>query len=81
FVGDVMHLLTLNIGDLLIPLWHGLFQCAGSDNIRDWPWVVLVNSIWKEHGEKVMNARPNIPGSYDRPPHNIAEKVNTKYKA
>ncbi|KAF8589330.1 hypothetical protein K439DRAFT_1645153 [Ramaria rubella] len=76
-----MHLLTLNMGDLLIPLWHGQLQCADSDKVREWPQVVLVDSIWKEHGEKNASCRQNIPGSYDRPPCNIAEKVNTKYKA
>ncbi|KAF8068692.1 hypothetical protein FPV67DRAFT_1394298, partial [Lyophyllum atratum] len=81
FPGDSMHVPTLNIGELLPPLWRGTFQCAVTDNIKDWEWAVLTGDIWKAHGAAVARARPYIPGSYDRPPRNIAEKISSGYKA
>ncbi|KAJ7705825.1 hypothetical protein B0H16DRAFT_1242333, partial [Mycena metata] len=32
FALDIMHLPALNIPDLMIPLWRGLFDCDKSDN-------------------------------------------------
>lgn len=81
FPGDAMHSTTLNFGELLPPLWRGLFQCAPTDNVANWPWVVLTGDVWKKHGEAVARARQYMPGSYDRPPRNIAEKISSGYKA
>ena len=79
--GDTMHLTTLNLGDLFIPLWRGTLLCKGTDSVNDWPWAVLTDNIWTEHGRLVAEARPYIPQSFDRPPRNIAEKVNSGYKS
>ncbi|KIK74860.1 hypothetical protein PAXRUDRAFT_19473 [Paxillus rubicundulus Ve08.2h10] len=46
-----------------------------------WDWAVLMdNNTWKTHGEAVAAAGSHLPGSYDRKPRNIAEKLNTQYK-
>jgi hypothetical protein len=36
---------------------------------------------WESHGRDVAAATPYLPGSFDRPPRNIAEKINSGYKA
>ncbi|KAF9535165.1 hypothetical protein CPB83DRAFT_803686 [Crepidotus variabilis] len=77
-----MHAATINLGELFIPLWRGQFQCAGSDRVTNWDWAVLKDAeVWKEHGRIIGDCRPYIPGSFDRYPHNIAEKVSSGYKA
>ncbi|KZP29720.1 hypothetical protein FIBSPDRAFT_815810 [Athelia psychrophila] len=81
FALDIMHLPALNIPDLMIPLWRGTFDCDKSDNRANWPWVVLIGQTWKDHGKTVSDATPYIPGSFDRPPRNPAEKINSGYKA
>lgn len=82
FAGDAMHLPALNIPDLLIPLWRGLFDCDKNDDKDSWDWAVLKNAEdWKEHGKQVACATPYIPGSFDRPPRNPADKINSGYKA
>ena len=45
FGSDIMHLESLNIPDLLIPLWRGTFDCDKNDSQSNWPWAVL-------HGQK-----------------------------
>jgi hypothetical protein len=42
---------------------------------------VLQGDIWKTHGQDVANCTPYLPGSFDRPPRNPAEKINSGYKA
>jgi hypothetical protein len=79
--GDTMHIPTLNLGDLLPALWRGVFKCSPSDNVQLWDWAVLQGDVWKTHGEAVANARPYIHGSFDYPPHNIADKISSGYKA
>ncbi|EDR02847.1 uncharacterized protein LACBIDRAFT_307986 [Laccaria bicolor S238N-H82] len=81
FGGDCMHAATINLGDLLPPLWHGLFTCSETDNVASWDWAVLNSDAWKFHGAAVESCKPFIPGSYDRPPRNIAEKISSGYKA
>jgi hypothetical protein len=82
FALDIMHNPALNIPDLFIPLWRGTFDCDKSDNRADWPWAVLSDAAtWKAHGKLVANATPYIPGSFDRPPRNPAEKISSGYKA
>ncbi|KAJ6566790.1 hypothetical protein B0H19DRAFT_1067069 [Mycena capillaripes] len=79
-----MHLPALNITDLFIPLWRGSFDCDRTDStdILSWPWAVLQDiKVWKEHGQLVAEATPYIPGSFDRPPRNPAEKISSGYKA
>ncbi|KAJ7686204.1 hypothetical protein B0H17DRAFT_1160683 [Mycena rosella] len=81
FALDIMHLPSLNLPDLFIPLWRGLFECDKTDNKALWDWAVLKGDVWKEHGKMVANATPYIPGSFDRPPRNPAEKISSGYKA
>ncbi|KAJ6498405.1 hypothetical protein C8R47DRAFT_971893 [Mycena vitilis] len=75
-----MHMI-LNIFDLFLGLWRGTIDCDPSDSVATWPWAVLKDDIWEAHGKRVADARPYLPGSFDRPPRNIAEKINSGYKA
>ncbi|KAJ6468529.1 hypothetical protein C8R47DRAFT_1078323 [Mycena vitilis] len=77
---DIMHLI-INIFDLFLGLWRGTLECDAADHIEKWPWAVLTGETWKNHGKDVENARPYLPGSFDRPPRNIAEKISSGYKA
>ncbi|KAG1868969.1 hypothetical protein DFJ58DRAFT_714138 [Suillus subalutaceus] len=43
---DIMHLVSLNIPDLLIPLWRGTFKCDKKDDRADWDWAVLKGKTW-----------------------------------
>lgn len=81
FGSDIMHLGSFNIPDLIVPLWRGTFDHEHSDPISEWPWAVLRGDIWETHGKAVAAATPYLPGSFDRPPRNIAEKINSGYKA
>jgi len=78
---DIMHLVSLNIPDLLINLWRGTLDCEKTDSIANWDWAVLQGDRWKAHGKAVAAATPYLPGSFDRPPRNPAEKIKSGYKA
>ncbi|KAJ6557751.1 hypothetical protein B0H19DRAFT_947038 [Mycena capillaripes] len=75
-----MHLI-LNIFELFTSLWRGTIDCDPADDVKTWPWAVLKDEVWQRHGEAVANATPYLPGSFDRPPRNIAEKISSGYKA
>jgi hypothetical protein len=81
FGSDVMHLLSLNIPDLLINLWRGTFNCDTTDNHESWDWAVLCSTTWAMHGRQVASATPYLSGSFDWPPRNPAEKISSGYKA
>ena len=81
FGSDIMHLESLNIPDLLISLWRGTFDCDKTDSRSTWPWAVLRGDVWEAHGRDVAAATPYLPGSFDRPPRNPAEKISSGYKA
>lgn len=81
FGSDIMHLATFNLSDLLVPLWRGVFDHEKDDPPSNWPWAVLHGETWEAHGRDVAAATPFLPGSFDRPPRNIAEKINSGYKA
>jgi hypothetical protein len=76
-----MHLVSLNIPELLIDLWRGTIDCDKDDNWRTWDWAVLQGETWRTHGKAVASMTPYLPGSFDRPPRNPAEKINSGYKA
>ncbi|KAJ3728933.1 hypothetical protein C8R42DRAFT_694001 [Lentinula raphanica] len=77
-----MHLPALNIPDLYLSLWRATIDCDRKDDKNTWDWAVFRNlSLWKEHGKEVAATRPYIPGSFDRPPRDPAEKLNSGYKA
>ncbi len=81
FGSDIMHLGTFNLSDLLVMLWRGAFDHDADDPPSNWPWAVLNGETWETHGRDVAAATPFLPGSFDRPPRNIAEKINSGYKA
>ncbi|KAF8834607.1 hypothetical protein BDN67DRAFT_992628 [Paxillus ammoniavirescens] len=61
---DIMHLVA-NLADLMLSLWRGTIKCDCTDDKNTWDWAVFRNGdLWDEHG------------SFDRKPHNIAEKIN-----
>jgi hypothetical protein len=39
---DLMHLLSLNLGELLISLWCGTIKCDPTDHQSNWKWATLV---------------------------------------
>jgi hypothetical protein len=46
-----------------------------------WDWAVLKDEdTWVVHGHAVEQAGVYLPGSFDRKPRNITEKLNTSYK-
>lgn len=81
FTVDLMHLLFINLGELLIPLWRGQFRCDPTDSKDTWDWAVLTSDTWTEHGKLVAAATPFFPSSFHRPPRNPAEKISSGYKA
>jgi hypothetical protein len=74
-------LACLNFTDLIISLFRGTLDCEKPDSKESWSWAVLQGTIWKAHGESVAAATPYLPGSFDRPPRNPAEKLTSGYKA
>lgn len=81
FIIDLMHLLFINLGELLVPLWQGTPLCDPSDNIDTWDWENLIGNVWIEHGKLVANTTKYFPLSFHRPPRNPAEKILSGYKA
>lgn len=78
---DLMHLISLNIPDLLLNLWRGTLYHEKGDDKSTWDWAVLHGDVWKEHGKLVASTTPHLPGSFDHPPCNPAEKISSGYKA
>lgn len=82
FPADIMHLVALNIPELLLGLWRATLKCDNGDTKDSWDWAILRdNATWKRHGKQVAATTPYLPGSFDRPPRNPAEKLNSSYKA
>jgi hypothetical protein len=81
FSSEIMHFSGANMASLFTDLWCGLLLCSPTDDNSTWDWAVLVDDTWKEHGRAVAACRPYLPGSFDNPPRNPAEKINTHYKA
>ncbi|KAF9232038.1 hypothetical protein BU15DRAFT_90753 [Melanogaster broomeanus] len=70
---DIMHLVA-NLADLMLSLWRGTIKCDRTDDKTTWDWAIFEDAdLWDEHGRY-------LPGSFDRKPRNIAEKINTQYK-
>jgi hypothetical protein len=78
---DHMHIISINLPDLLLGLWHGTLDCDKKDSKELWDWVVLVGDMWKSHGQDVARCCLYLPGSFDCPPWNPAEKISSGYKA
>jgi hypothetical protein len=81
FPFDVMHWGSLNWTELVLALFRGTLRCDKPDSKDSWIWAVLVDEVWKAHGQAVADATPYLPGSFDRPPRNPAEKISSGYKA
>lgn len=81
FPGDIMHLLCINIPELLFKLWRGLLECDKDDDRSLWDWATLKGDTWKRHNQAVADTHEYLPGSFDRPPRNPAEKISSGYKA
>jgi hypothetical protein len=76
-----MHLLSLNISDLLVNLWWGILDCDKSNDCIVWDWATLRGNVWEMHGCQVAAATPYLSGSFDCPPRDPAEKISNGYKA
>ncbi len=82
FTADLMHLRALNLTDLFFGLFRGTMDCDKLDSKDLWDWAALMDdSVWKAHGKTVGDILPYLPGSFDHPPRNPAEKINSGYKA
>ena len=81
FTVDLMHLLFINLGELLIPMWRGALKCESTDSKASWDWAVLTGATWTKHGKLVAAATRYFPASFHRPPRNPAEKISSGYKA
>jgi hypothetical protein len=81
FGSDIMHHASLNIPDLLIPLWRETFDCSATDKRSNWDWAMLTGQTWVKHGKVVAAATPYLPGLFDRPPRDPALKISSGYKA
>ena len=78
---DLMHLIFLNLGKLLIPLWQGTIKCEATDSLSSWEWATLTGDLWQAHGQLVADMTPFFPSSFHRPPRNPVEKISSGYKA
>ncbi|KAJ6462630.1 hypothetical protein C8R45DRAFT_760842, partial [Mycena sanguinolenta] len=76
-----MHWASLNWTELNHLLFCAKMECEKPDNKDNWDWAVFVGDIWKRLGQAVADATPYLPGSFDRPPRNPAEKSSSGYKA
>ena len=76
-----MHLVALNLTQLLVSLYHGEMTCERGDNKQSWDWAVLQGEVWEDHGKLVAAAAAYLPGSFDKAPRNPAEKLHSGYKA
>ena len=81
FTIDLMHLLSLNLGDLFILLWRGSFKCKDMDSKVSWDWMVLTRNTWKEHGQLVADSTCYFPAFSHQTLRNPAEKISSGYKA
>jgi hypothetical protein len=82
FTVDLMHLLFINIGELLLPLWRGTLPAGRGDDSTTWPWATLqFGTAWKDHGSQVEASLRYFPSSFHRPPRNPALFINSQFKA
>ncbi|TFK59283.1 hypothetical protein BDN72DRAFT_780950 [Pluteus cervinus] len=81
FTLDLMHLCGLNLPQLLISLWRGTLKLDQSSSGKPDFIVLDQEAIWKQHGALVASVRSYLPGTFNRPPRNPAEKINSGYKA
>ena len=56
-------------------------KCATTDSKDTWDWFVFKEKVFEDHSQDVADCAPYLPGSFDRPPRNPTEKINSGYKA
>ncbi|KAH6896237.1 hypothetical protein BKA70DRAFT_1199047 [Coprinopsis sp. MPI-PUGE-AT-0042] len=76
-----MHLTGLNVTSVIMDIFRGTMDCGPGDNKAEWDWATLTGDFWEQHGVEVGDFRQYLPSSFDRPPRNIAKKINSGYKA
>ncbi|KAG2337321.1 hypothetical protein BDR05DRAFT_1005135 [Suillus weaverae] len=82
FSSEIMHFSGANMVSLFTDLWCGVADChAVTDSVADWDWAVLIRDTWEAHGKVVAATHTHLPGSFDVPPRNPAEKMHSFYKA
>ncbi|KAI9057969.1 hypothetical protein FKP32DRAFT_1660001 [Trametes sanguinea] len=82
FPADLMHLIALNLPDLILGLLRASLPCDAPDDKATWVWAVFADrETWQQHGKLVAQSTRFLPGSFDRPPRNPAEKLTSGYKA
>ncbi len=84
---DFMHLAALNLTILFFALWRGTIKGGKKTDPASFPWAVFADvddpdvDYFRDFGREVARASPWLPGSYDRPPRDLSEKINSGYKA
>ncbi|KAG2363297.1 hypothetical protein BDR07DRAFT_1450800 [Suillus spraguei] len=77
-----MHFSCANMASLFMDLWCGVADChTVTDYVADWDWAVLIRNTWEAHGKAVAATHTHLPGSFDVPPQNPAQKMHSFYKA
>ena len=79
---DPMHLLVLNITDLIISLLCATIACdKNHDDKAGWDWACSRDeAVWVRHGKVVESFVHYMPSSFGHTPR-IAEKITSGYKA
>ncbi|KAI0695490.1 hypothetical protein C8T65DRAFT_710796 [Cerioporus squamosus] len=79
---DLMHLISLNIPDIIISLLRGSIECEAPDTKATWVWAVYMKrDIWEAHGKFIGSTTHCLPSSFERPPRNPALKIKSGFKA
>ena len=85
FSVDLMHLLNLNLTQLLIAIWRNSsdikIQYGGEHGPKPDFIVLDDDEVWQAHGKLVASTQPYFPSSFDWPPRNPAKKINSGFKA
>ncbi|TFK76581.1 hypothetical protein BDN72DRAFT_809271 [Pluteus cervinus] len=84
FTLDLMHLSGINLPQFLISVWRGTIDkldLSVNDGKKPDFFVLDNSQVWKEHGALVASVHSYLPSSFNRPPRNPAEKINSGYKA
>ncbi|KAH9940153.1 uncharacterized protein BXZ73DRAFT_88838 [Epithele typhae] len=78
---DLMSRAKLRISKNSSRAGDSTIKCEKTDDKTRWDWAVLQGDVWKVHGAQVAECTRFLPGSFDRPPRNPAEKIKSGYKA
>jgi hypothetical protein len=82
FTLDIMHLISLNIPNLLLTVWRNTPDAKLVFDGTKPDFIVLDDkNIWEAHGKVVASTHPYLPESFDRLPRDPSKKINSQYKA